>query len=370
MSLSIVLEVAIGLMLVYYVLGLIVNIMVEEAKKLLQIRANTLEEMLVELLEDHDDASAAPGSLNVQGLMSHPLIENLKLTQQWFAGRVSREGKVEKISNTTFSVALLDALIDDKFRVEAVRSAIEQLPDAAMRQGLLDLIDSHVQDDQELLLILRQAIQALPDDETRATLLKLVDLGFASPEEQINALRQAIQKLPNGKTKQALFTLVDYSVQDLDQARQKFEGWFDSKMTKAGDLFKQRARSWVFICAFAVTFIIGADSIAVFQALWQQPARRTVIEAGVVEIMQEYEGTAAVAEIEPLVNELVALEIPVTWAQSPLPLDNGGKLLIKLAGLVITAIAASRGSSFWYDMLKRVNPNPASAGSKKEADET
>ena len=73
-------------------------------------------------------------------------------------------------------------------------------------------------------------------------------------------------------------------------------------------------------------------------------------------LLEEHKGTEAVAEIEPLVNELVNLEIPATWVQAPLPLDSGGKLLVKLVGLVITAIAASRGSSFWYDMLKRVNP--------------
>lgn len=366
MSISTVLGVAIGLMIVYYVLGLIVNIMVEETKKLLQIRANTLEEILVELLEDRDDPNADLGLLNVQGLMDHPLIDNLRLTQQWFAGRISREAKVEKISNSTFSVALLDALIDDKFRVQAVRGAIEQLPDATIRQGLLELFDSHVQNDQELLVLLRQAIQEIPDDETRQTLLKLVDLGFASPEEQVTALRQAIQKLPDGKTKRALFTLIDYDVQDLDQARQKFSDWFDSKMVKAGDLFAQRARSWVLLFSFIVTFVVGADSISIAQNLWQQPARRTVIETGVADILEEYEGTEAISQIEPLVNELVELDIPATWVQSPLPLDDAGDLLLKFVGLIITAIAASRGSSFWYDMLKRVNP-ASSSSSKKEA---
>ena len=54
MTLSTALEVGIGLMLIYYVVGLMVNIIVEEIKKVLDVRANTLEDMLVELLESYD----------------------------------------------------------------------------------------------------------------------------------------------------------------------------------------------------------------------------------------------------------------------------------------------------------------------------
>lgn len=360
MSFSTALEVGIGLMLVYYVMGLIVNILVEEVKKLLQIRAKTLEEALSELLESYDDGGGGdrPGNaLTVQNLTGHPLMENLKPTHRWLFGLVSRLGKIPKMPNTTFAYVFLELLkpADESFRLEAVRKAVENLPDEATRNALLKAIDLNIQDDKELLANIRQAVLALSDGETQDTLLKLVDFGFASSEDQLKAVRETIQKMDEGKTKRALLSLLDYEVQNIEQARKKVEGWFDDMMQKSANLFGQRVRSWVILFSFALTLAVGTDSIAVAQFLWDQPAHRAAVEAGMSEVVEQYKDSQDVEDVQPMLDALVELDIPITWAQSPLP-SSGGRIALKFIGVIITAIAASRGSSFWYDILKKVNP--------------
>ena len=68
--------------------------------------------------------------------------------------------------------------------------------------------------------------------------------------------------------------------------------------------------------------------------------------------------------VNKVVVDLGELDIPVTWLQAPLPEDTAGWVL-KVAGLVITTVAAAQGSSFWYDILKKINPKSAAKATEK-----
>ena len=100
MNISAILEVAIGLALIYYALGLIANIIIGTIKNILDMRAEALEEVL--------SHSLAPviGKMKTSQVWQNLIPIKPKLFQ--FKNRDDRKPSV--IPHESFSLALLDAL--------------------------------------------------------------------------------------------------------------------------------------------------------------------------------------------------------------------------------------------------------------------
>jgi hypothetical protein len=282
MSFSTVLEIGLGLVLVYYALSLIVSKITGEITKWSELRATDLELGLRELLGD---------SGKMDALMKHPRIQNLRPIRLNFLSQGARYYKVTDIPASSFALTLFDVL--------------------------------------------------LPSEKT---------------DSPVDDLRDAINGLPDGKTKTSLLGIVNSGVQNLTEARQQVEGWYDDGMQNVGLLFKQHARRIVFVVAAIVTIVTGVDSIAVAQSLWEEPSRRAAVTAKVDAFVAD--NTAA--DVEPFLNGLEELDIQVLWDFEVLPNDIGGWIQ-KLIGLAITWVAASQGSSFWYDVLKRLRSSSGAA---------
>jgi hypothetical protein len=88
------------------------------------------------------------------------------------------------------------------------------------------------------------------------------------------------------------------------------------------------------------------------------------------------------ADTEPLLTDLEDLTIRIGWSsilKNAPPRDSAVDFvkfwLAKIAGLLITVVAVSQGSSFWYDILRKVteakspgsNPSRASEESSSSA---
>ena len=77
------------------------------------------------------------------------------------------------------------------------------------------------------------------------------------------------------------------------------------------------------------------------------------------------------ASLDSLVKELGDLSIKIGWWQTERPAagadvgDWAAFLLLKVLGLGLTVAAVSQGSSFWYDLLKKlVSPTKSSKSSE------
>jgi hypothetical protein len=276
MNLSVVLEVAIGLVLLYYVLSLVVSYITSEIAKWMQMRAKDLELVLREQIQD-------PAAF--VKFMNHPLIKNLQPKRAEFSGKVW-DAKVDKIPPATFSMTLFDIMAPD-----------------------------------------------------------------AADGNKLEQIKNTIKGLPDGELKTTLNSLIDATVNDIQTARENVERWYDDMMQNVSRLYTQHARHIAIICALVVTLAVDGDSINVATQLWNQPTLRAAAAAKAEEYLQQApeDPTKALEEL--------AMPIPILWT-TPLPQDAQG-WLVKILGLVITWVAVSQGSSFWYDVLKRAK----SAGS-------
>lgn len=280
LSIATILEVGLGLALLYYVLSLIVSYITSKIAEWANLRAKDLEVGLRELIDDPD---------KLQAFLDHPLIKNLETKKARLLGGI-KLGSLEGIPAETFAEALL----------------------AIVAPGAKD----------------QDAKKALAD--TRALIASL-------PEESA--------------TRKALLGLIDSGAQNLEEARKLIAGWFDDSMTKVSLLYKQHARHIAIIVALVVTIVTGVDSIAVAEYLWQEPSARAAVTTKV----DEYLENEPQGDVRAYISELEELEIPILWDADTLPeREDAAGWAWKIVGLLLTWVAATQGSSFWYQILKRI----------------
>jgi len=216
MSLSTVISLSLGLILIYYALGLIVNATTQIIKISFDLRAKALSEMLLDLMGEKS-----------QDFMQLGLIQTLKpLGKRLF----TRERDVAEIPKRTFSLSILELLQpkDNQYLVTAVHLALGRILDSialdsATQEKIKKLLD--YDNDEDLLVQLREVIRSLPDEkqvrEFRAALLSSLDTLTASAEKKLEDNQQLVTS-----TRAALKrTMAQFSLDEGTQ--QRIEGLFD-----------------------------------------------------------------------------------------------------------------------------------------------
>lgn len=298
MSIPQILEVVIGLIFVYYVLGSIVSLVTQWINESLETRGNALEKYLIKIV----------GDKKVGDLMSLPQLQALR-----------------PIRYKNF-LSVLNSATEPK--------KIEKVPVAT-------LVDAYF------------------------------DLAGLTANTELNAeqLTTLINNLPDSDGKRAFIQWVNQGVTNLEDLRKRSTAYFSGLMEQAAATFRSNARSFVIMLSIGVTLVLGTDSIQLAQALWANAELRTLAVAKAEAVVQQ-EGTEV--PIEDLLQELSDLTIKLGWWRTELPAagtDAAGWLwfiVLKGAGLGLTAAAVSQGSSFWYDLLKKIT-TPASSTSSSSS---
>jgi len=146
--------------------------------------------------------------------------------------------------------------------------------------------------------------------------------------------------------------------------------YFTGMLDQAAATFRARARSFVIILSVGVTVLFGTDSIQLAKALWASAELRAIAVAQADAVVAREGPDADIGEI---IDDLSAYSIRLGWWQTeklPDAGDYGGWasfVLLKVVGLGITAAAVSQGSSFWYDLLKKVaSPSKSSSSGSQD----
>jgi hypothetical protein len=117
--------------------------------------------------------------------------------------------------------------------------------------------------------------------------------------------------------------------------------------------------------------LFGTDSIQLAKTLWTNAELRA-LAAAKAEMVVQQEG--ADASIDDLIKELGDLTIKIGWWQSERPAAGAETMewvwfvVLKTLGLGLTVAAVSQGSSFWYDLLKKLTAPATSTSSSKSSD--
>jgi hypothetical protein len=304
MSFPVVLEVGIGMILIYYLLSLIVSAVTSKINEYLDLRAESLEKVLREALSSPD----TEGETLYDKVMADPLIQNLapKKLKMW-SGEMHQHLRVNKIPTDKLALALFNQFFPQKDETGA--------------------------------------------DDSRQVL------------ERMRQLIDGDQTLLRDDHKTVLINAIDTAEGKLDTARKNVESWFDDTMSRAGDIYRQYARRVAILVALIVVVAVDVDSVAVARTLYTQPTARSAAVAAVEQYATttDENGDQPDADaVSEYINTLDELQLPVMWSNIPDRADNDlfQEWAWKIFGWVIIWFAVSQGSSFWYDILKKVRSIP------------
>jgi len=293
MSIPQVLEVAIGLIFVYYILGSIVSMITKSINEALETRGVALERYLKKIV----------GEANLGDLVNLPQMKALRPIR--YKGLLSVFGSATEPKK------------------------IEKIPVAMLVDAYFDMAGLTGNKDLNLL-----------------------------------QLAELVDKLPDSEGKQAFINWINQGVTNVNDLRARTTAYFSGMMDQAASTFKANARSFVIIFSLGVTLLFGTDSIQLAKALWTNAELRALAVAKAEIVVQEQ---GADASIDDLIKELGDLTIKIGWWQTERPAVNAAALewawfvVLKALGLGLTAAAVSQGSSFWYDLLKKIT-SPVKVG--------
>ncbi len=296
MSFPQVAEVLLGLVLVYYVLGVVVSTITQILNESLETRGLALEKYLRQIAGDK--------MIDLTNLPQIKALRPIRYANWWNVfGAGTEEKRVEKIPAST----LVDAFFD--------------------LSGL-----------------------------------------SCKPQFTSDELIATLNLLPDSGGKQAMIQWVQQGITDLDELRGHAADYFNGLLAQAAATFKARARSLVIILSLLITLLLGTDTIQLARDLWTDSGLRALASAQANVVASQPNAQGNIPQVGDLVNSLSAYSLRIGWWQSDtLPPAGTGPIqwvtfvVLKLLGLGITAVAVSQGSSFWYDLLRRLTGQRAPA---------
>lgn len=225
--------------------------------------------------------------------------------------------------------------------------------------------------------------------------LGLVALGVTHPR-----LKQTLQALLSGVEEYAMA-----GESPLERARRNVEGWFENAMARRSGWYKRRAQWLAFGLGLLLAVCLNVDTFQIAAQLWRGGALRSLLAQQAVALAVQSDLPAdpdsSLAQVIALQDQLNRFHLPVGWLDmpfdsppascrllprnkqdtyglavagrcyplinTPMPGDMAGWLL-KLGGLLLTALATAQGAPFWFDVLKRIvnvrlaGRNPSESG--------
>ncbi len=190
---------------------------------------------------------------------------------------------------------------------------------------------------------------------------KVIDLLPESLKDSLQVLAKRAQQKNEG-------------VQDtLNTFQQEIEIWFDRSMERSSGVYKRNARGIAILIGCLVAAIANADTIYIVSSLSKDPVLRATVTQNAQSIVNAQPIQTA-DDLEKVKTELrKSLEdvsLPIGWNEVTVKeqqIQNRHwrvPFVKQLAGWLISGIAISMGSSFWFDLMgKIVNVRNAGKGS-------
>lgn len=241
-----------------------------------------------------------------------------------------------------------------------------------------------------------------------AALVKMSYQGEPSKNSVVNQIRAGVMamSITHPRLKQTLYPML-YSMpqsvvqigSELELIRTNIEEWFNNNMDRLTGWYKRRTMITTFLIAVLIAIIANVDSINLTTRLWREPDLRVAILNNLEALIsQDISSTSNDGTALSIQQQFSDISLPIGWIGSSVSINDAQTVsvpqtlselctffpqndnaiygvlisgrcyrfinvpqmsdlagwLIKLLGLLITAVAGSQGSSFWFDILKKI----------------
>ncbi|MBA3649588.1 MAG: hypothetical protein H0W62_13765 [Chitinophagales bacterium] len=372
-----ILNVAIAMVFIFFLLSILTSGIVEIVTSIFQKRGKDLRWAIDEVFND-------PRNKNWTELMyEHPLIDGLKRTDDHLPSYISSD---------VFTKALIDVMI-----FEGKQIKITSNPDG-------NIVYTEI----------------YPSDNVAG------EITFKDNHERtFYNFKKGVQTLGSSDVKAFLNNFI-YKSKDFLELKDHLEDWYNEYMDRATGWYKRDLRKWLFFFGLLIAIVLNVDTIYITGVIYRNKDLRTalnyqaqqVINSGGLKINQDTlagDSTGTLRDsaiyfsdmkrkmdsIAFVYNEIKELNLPIGWKidSAYFPHDtlsvkdttvalkiktywqqfrgcysgikknikmNADKLgLLTFLGWIFTAIAVSLGAPFWFDTMKKF-VNMRSTGNKTE----
>lgn len=298
MDLTVIIQVAIGVIFVWVTLAVITSQVQEWVSSILAWRANFLESAIEQMLGNPEAKKR---------LYKHPLIQGL------FSNSGKR--KPAGIPQDKFALVLFEEVINSGITVADAKNTFDNLKKSVAvlkTKGEGNVLQNFAASLDTLLI----GIEEKADDATHS----------------------------------------------ITEARIRVESWFNDSMDRLGGAYRRRMQITGLIVGITVAAVLNVDTGAIMTTLWKDPIIRQAIvtQAGQLQESDIQPGEAAptVEEIAKNAEKLNVLSLPIGWSAKNIPTTANG-WVGKIVGILLSGMAAAQGAPYWFDIMRKlVTRNP------------
>jgi hypothetical protein len=358
MDLTVILQVAIGMMFIWILLAMITSAVSDWISQLFKWRANLLEESIRNILVDDKLA---------EQFYTHPLIKALH--------SAGGKRKPAEIPNRQFASVVFDMLMKAGTKESVVNE----------NKGIYDNLKASV----EKLKKLEEGTPAKKPAPNPGFWQKIMGF-FSKPKEKIvedkpkDLSSISVEVIPNNMSSLAvvldtLWIDLEKGDEEMGQARKRLETWFDDAMKRLGGAYKRKAQIACLVIGIVLAFALNADALAIANKLWTEPLVRqaVVAQADKFQLPTDQQGQAPQTKAMEYINQLQEFSLPIGWTPDNIPArlnadgtvnkNFGSNWLLKLGGILLSGVGAAQGAPFWFDLMRKLlNFQPG--GSEKKED--
>jgi hypothetical protein len=268
-----------------------------------------------------------------------------------------------------------------KWRAKNLAAGVQRLLNSGPNQGLARDLYNH-----PLVKSLFKGDNGpsyIPSQTFTLVLLDLISPVDPSRPRTGTEIQAAIEKVPNKEVQTSLKVLWEEAQHEIGAFEESIEIWFNNSMERVSGWYKRKSQVINVVLAALVTTLANADSILIAKSLSSDPALRTALVAEAVSFAEQNTTESLAPEAAPAGSpearrreeeaqktllgyreQIQKLGVPIGWVKADpnqpdapdsrsVPVDFWGWVK-KVLGLLLTAVAASLGAPFWFDMLNKV----------------
>lgn len=317
-----ILEVGIGLILIYLVLSLLCSAFREIFEGYMKTRSAFLERGIRELLHDPKGTTLASAVYN------HPQLYGL-FKGVYDPSRIRKNGSMPVKSNLP-----------------------SYIPARNFALAILDIV-----------------VRGTDPDDAQAA-------HPSAPTISPQSIRARVTALQNPPVQRAILTALESAGGDLEKVRTNLEAWYDSAMDRVSGWYKRRTQVILVGLGLGLAVAMNMNSIAVARHLYQDRALRESLVTQATARTQA--GVPQPADLQDQLAELDRLDLPLGWTDTTFGLPGRTRtveerqsgepgqvtsrqvtlrwwdhFLSPLLGWILTGLAITLGAPFWFDLLNK-----------------
>jgi hypothetical protein len=197
----------------------------------------------------------------------------------------------------------------------------------------------------------------------------------SSPVLSLANVRANVLNLENAPVQRILLTAIDTAQGDMDKAVANLAAWYDSGMDRVSGAYKRATQKVLFFIGLFVALALNVNPLTVADYLYHDDSARAAVVARAEAAAKDPSYADGSMKYTAARAELDSLRLPIGWGGGahfwipwskqdttaaakgtpsiarPNPWDG---FFSPLIGWIITAMAATLGAPFWFDILNKV----------------